>query len=168
MIETKRPVLAVLLTAWCGLNLATTSPQAFAAEVAVGLEAQGIDPWAVLRDFGDIELRDANGRPVSRSLIEAQLREVSLKSLVRNVRGSPLAHAKALARALQWLQNQPFRLQEKPDGWSVGHAVDAALASRVRERTGRVESRLVRQALHSSPGLGRNLFERLAEIARRC
>ena len=45
-----------------------------AAERAVGIEAQGVDPMVALRNSQDLDVRDELGRPVSAKLVAAQLK----------------------------------------------------------------------------------------------
>lgn len=50
------------------------------AEDAVGLEAQGVDPWAAFLNRQDLDVRDELGRPVRREVIERQLRGAGLEA----------------------------------------------------------------------------------------
>jgi len=68
------------------------------AEQAVGLEAQGVDPWAALST--DLDVRDELGRPVRREVIERQLSESGLKSAEGASVFSALPRLKSLLRFL--------------------------------------------------------------------
>jgi hypothetical protein len=72
-------------------------------EQAVGLEAQGVDPWVALRP-GGLDVRDELGRPVRAGVIEAQLKAVNAEAAVQASFSSRLPKAGAVIRMLELLQ----------------------------------------------------------------
>lgn len=83
--------------------LAAATGQA-GAEEAVGLEAQGVDPWAALLNPHRLDVRDELGRPVSARLIERQLKLGQASGAERASYASRLPQAKAVIRALELLE----------------------------------------------------------------
>ncbi len=63
-------------TAWLAVWGYCLPAPAYAEPAPVGLEAQGVDPWAALHSR-DLDVRDAFNRPVSRRLIEGQIKAAS-------------------------------------------------------------------------------------------
>lgn len=63
------------------------------AEEEVGLEAQGVSPWAALENRWGLDVRDELGRPVSARRIEAQLKKASARQSTegRSARGQDIA-----------------------------------------------------------------------------
>ena len=85
---------AALLTCAPGLS----------AEQPVGLEAQGVDPWAALRNPAGLDVRDALGRPVSVKVIESQLTAARAEAAAQDAFASRLPQARVLARLLDRLE----------------------------------------------------------------
>ncbi|HBT62838.1 MAG TPA: hypothetical protein DEB40_13960 [Elusimicrobia bacterium] len=74
-----------------------------AAERAVGLDAQGVDPLVALQNAGSLDVRDELGRPVSARLIEAQLKAAQVKIAAQGAFASSLPRAaKALGPMESW------------------------------------------------------------------
>jgi hypothetical protein len=78
------------------------------AEIAVGIEAKGVDPMVALRNAQRLDLRDELGRPVSSSLIAAQLKSAQAEASADASFASRLPQARLMARALEFWQ---FSLQ---------------------------------------------------------
>lgn len=93
----------VLAVAAAMLAAAMCPTPVVAAEQAVGLEAQGVDPWAALRNGQGLDVRDANGRPVSAQLIERQLRAASARAEAQKADLSRLPKARVIFRLLELL-----------------------------------------------------------------
>lgn len=72
------------------------------AEQAVGLEAQGIDPWAALRS-GDLDVRDELGRPVRAAVIVKQLKAANTEAAAQAAYASRLPKANAVIRMLEMI-----------------------------------------------------------------
>jgi len=87
---------AVLLSAAVGISSA--------AERAVGLEAQGVDPMVALQNSQGLDLRDELGRPVSPKLIAVQLKAAQASAAAEAAFSSRLPQARAMARALELWQ----------------------------------------------------------------
>lgn len=86
------------------LLLAWAAPAA--AERAVGLEAQGVDPAFALENPLELDVRDELGRPVRRSVIERQLKASQVSAEARAAEASALPQAAAMVR---WLADfQPL------------------------------------------------------------
>jgi len=75
-----------------------------AAERAVGLDAQGVDPAVALQSAGQLDLRDELGRPISPRLIEVQLKASRAAASCDAAFSSRLPAARAMARALEFWQ----------------------------------------------------------------
>ena len=75
------------------------------AEQAVGLEAQGVDPWAALRNGQGLYVRDELGRPVSAQIIERQLRPASAAAAAASAELSRLPKAKVIFRLMEFLSS---------------------------------------------------------------
>lgn len=79
---------------------ATSSP---ALEQAVGLEAQGVDPWASLHNPLGLDVRDELGRPVSARLVESQIKAAAAKAAAAAAFSSRLPQAKTVVYLLEFL-----------------------------------------------------------------
>jgi|GEM_PF-4262916 len=75
-----------------------------AAETAVGIEAQGVDPMVALQNAQSLDLRDELGRPVSPKLIAAQLKAAQASAAADAAFSSRLPQARLMARALEFWQ----------------------------------------------------------------
>lgn len=85
--------------------LALSFPASLRAERmsdAVGLEAQGIDPWQALHNFQGLDVRDELGRPVSAVLIESQLKSRSAAQASESAWSSSLPEARAALLVLEF------------------------------------------------------------------
>lgn len=71
-----------------------------AAETAVGMEAQGVDPMVALQNSLHLDLRDELGRPISSKLIAAQLKAAQASASAEAAYSSSLPKARAMAWAL--------------------------------------------------------------------
>lgn len=95
------------------------------AEQSVGLEAEGVDPSAALHNSLGLDVRDANGRPVSRELIEKQLAEARLSAASETTVFSGLPKLKAilkflaLAMPLKAWFGASRRAVPLPDAWAM-------------------------------------------------
>lgn len=72
-------------------------------EQAVGLEAQGVDPWAALRP-GGLDVRDELGRPVRAEIIETQVKAANAEAAARASFSSRLPKAGTIIRLLELLE----------------------------------------------------------------
>src|SRR5579872_3136370 len=90
----RRSLLPALLAA---AALAAASLPLQAAERAVGLEAQGVDPMVALHNPSGLDVRDAEGRPVSAAVIARQLKAASAQSTADASYVSRLPQARAVA-----------------------------------------------------------------------
>lgn len=84
------------------LALALALPAA--AERAVGLDAQGVDPMAALHNARGLDVRDQYGRPVSARLIEAELKQANTQAAVEAAYASTLPRAAEMAAVLAMLE----------------------------------------------------------------
>lgn len=73
----------------------------------VGIEAQGVSPWAVLHNRWNLDIRDAMNRPVSRRLVESQLKAAATREVVENTYASRLPKARAMAAVLEVVRLVP-------------------------------------------------------------
>ena len=71
-----------------------------AAEIAVGIEARGVDPMVALRNSQGLDLRDELGRPISPRLIETQLKAAQASASAEAAFSSRLPKARAMAWGL--------------------------------------------------------------------
>jgi len=79
-----------------------------AAETPVGIEARGVDPMVALQNPQGLDLRDELGRPVSPSLIAAQLKAAQAKAAADAAFSSRLPKARAMARILEFWRASLF------------------------------------------------------------
>ncbi len=84
------------------LALLTVSLRAM-AETPVGLAAQGVDPRVAVENAWGLDVRDEQGRPVTREQVQADLKAVSVKRAGENAFTSALPKAKAVFAALELL-----------------------------------------------------------------
>lgn len=101
-----RRLVAAVAVAWYGAAIADTA----LAEQAVGLEAQGIDPWAALKNPGKLDVRDELGRPVSARLIERQLKAARAQEAIKVSFASRAPKAKTVAWLLEMFTAAAVRL----------------------------------------------------------
>ena len=83
-----------------------------AAEQAVGLQAQGVDPMAALHNAAGLDVRDELGRPVSAEVIAKELKAASAQAAAASAFTSRLPQAKAVTYMLELLKvaRAAFRL----------------------------------------------------------
>jgi hypothetical protein len=123
MTETKRgaTVLAVLALAIAGA-LAVPSR---AAEQAVGLEARGVDPNAALHNDLGLDVRDAEGHPVSAALINQQLAAAHREKVSEGAALSRLPKARLVFRLLDLIHSLggswslPFEMFSAAAVWAL-------------------------------------------------
>lgn len=84
------------------LALLTVSLRA-AAETPVGLAAQGVDPRAAVENAWGLDVRDEQGRPVTREKVLSDLKTAAVKRAGENAYASSLPKAKAVLSALELL-----------------------------------------------------------------
>lgn len=94
-----------------------------AAETAVGLDAQGVDPMAAVDNRWGLDVRDELGRPVSGEKILTELKAASAARAAANAFASKLSDAAALLAAVELLRHARTNLRE------LGGAAHRALAS---------------------------------------
>src|SRR5688500_7143134 len=80
-----------------------TAASAATAEMPVGLEAQGVDPWASLHNTQKLDVRDELGRPVSASVIESQMKAIAVEKAADDTYASRLAEARGVVRWVELL-----------------------------------------------------------------
>lgn len=83
--------------------LLAAAPSSAWAEQAVGLEAQGVSPWAALRP-GGLDVRDELGRPVRAAVIEAQVKAANAQAAAQAGYASRLPKAQTIIRLLELLE----------------------------------------------------------------
>lgn len=103
------------------LVLGAAGPVRAAGEV--GVEAQGVSPWAVLHNRWNLDVRDAKNRPVSRRLVESQLKAAASRQAVENTYASRLPKARAMAAVLQVIRLAQWALRAVlppplPEAWA--------------------------------------------------
>jgi hypothetical protein len=84
------------------------------AETAVGLDAVGVDPLVSLSNPGNLDVRDAQGRPVSATLVAAQVKQARAKAASEAAFASRLPEAAAVAAFLEMLQALRHALRGGP------------------------------------------------------
>jgi hypothetical protein len=84
------------------LALALLAP-AGRAETAAGLDAQGVDPRAAVENRWGLDVRDAQGRPVTREQVLSDLKGATVKRAADNAFTSSLPKARAVLSALELL-----------------------------------------------------------------
>lgn len=92
------------------LALAIAAPAA--AETAVGLDAQGVDPMAAVDNRWGLDVRDELGRPVSGEKILTELKSASAARAAANAFASRLPQARVLLAALELLGRAGACLRE--------------------------------------------------------
>jgi hypothetical protein len=73
------------------------------AEIAAGLDAQGVDPRAAIENSWGLDVRDELGRPVTREKVLADLKSAAVKRAADNSFTSALPRARAVLSALELL-----------------------------------------------------------------
>lgn len=73
------------------------------AETAVGLAAQGVDPRAAVENSMGLDVRDAEGRPVTKQQVLADIKAAAVKRAGETAYASNLPKAKAVFSALELL-----------------------------------------------------------------
>lgn len=84
------------------LALALLAPAA-RAESPAGLDAQGVDPQAAIENRWGLDVRDAEGRPVTREKVLSDLKEAAVARAADNAYASRLPKARAVLTALELL-----------------------------------------------------------------
>lgn len=101
-----------------------------AAERAVGLDAQGVDPLVSLSNPGNLDVRDALGRPVSAELVAAQVKQARAKAASEAAFASKLPQAAAVAALLEMLQALRLTLRGGAAGLPLQRLFALPLTSR--------------------------------------
>lgn len=104
------------------------------AEQAVGLEAQGVDPLVSLSNPGNLDVRDALGRPVSAQLVAAQVKQARVKAASEAAFASRLPQAAAVAALLEMIQALRLALRTTPSGRPIRAQFALAPASRTTDK----------------------------------
>jgi hypothetical protein len=73
------------------------------AEIAAGLDAQGVDPRVAIENSWGLDVRDELGRPVTREKVLADLKGAAVKRAAENSFTSALPKARAVLSALELL-----------------------------------------------------------------
>lgn len=105
------------------LALALALARPAAAEVAVGLDARGVDPMAAVTDRWGLDVRDELGRPVSGEKVLGELKRASAARAAANAFTSKLQHAAAFFSSLDLLERGEASLA------AFAAALPAALAT---------------------------------------
>jgi hypothetical protein len=104
---------------------AAVLPTPVFAEHAVGLEAQGVDPWASLHNSQGLDVRDALGRPVRAEVITRQLGAAAAHELAQKAVLSSLPKARVIFQLLDRLPDLtgywglPFPLVPARGVWAL-------------------------------------------------
>lgn len=104
---------------------ATLAVPVFAVEHAVGLEAQGVDPWASLHNSQGLDVRDALGRPVRAEVIQRQLGALAAEQIAQKAALSSLPKARVIFKLLDRLPalagfwGLPFPLVPERGVWAL-------------------------------------------------
>ncbi len=94
---------------------ASAAPKrARARESAVGVEARGIDPLAALRNRWGLDLRDAQGRPVSPGVMARELKKASAHAAADSTYASKLPRARGAALFFELLEALGLSLKPPP------------------------------------------------------
>jgi hypothetical protein len=105
------------------LALALVLARPAAAEVAVGLDARGVDPMAAVNDRWGLDVRDELGRPVSGEKVLGELKRASAARAAANAFASKLKDAAVLLSGMELLDRAQASL------WAFSAALPAALAT---------------------------------------
>lgn len=103
------------------LALALACPAA--AEVAVGLDAKGVDPMAAVNDRWGLDVRDELGRPVSGEKVLGELKQASAARAAANAFASKVQGAAAVLADLELFPRLPAGIAQ------LALALPAALAT---------------------------------------
>lgn len=100
------------------LALALLAP-AGRAEIAAGLDAQGVDPRAAVENKWGLDVRDEMGRPVSGERVLADLKGAAVKRAADNAFTSSLPKARAVLSALELLADAAHTLRMAATGFAL-------------------------------------------------
>lgn len=100
--------LALALLAPCGR-----------AETAVGLAAQGVDPRVAVDNRLGLDVRDAQGRPVTREQVLSDLKGAAVKRAAAGSFTSSLPKAKVILSALELLAETAAAFRLASTGFSI-------------------------------------------------
>lgn len=100
--------LALALLAPCGR-----------AETAVGLAAQGVDPRVAVDNRMGLDVRDAQGRPVTREQVLADLKGAAVQRAAAGSFTSSLPKAKAVLSALELLAEAAAAFRLASTGFAI-------------------------------------------------
>lgn len=99
------------------LVLALLAP-AGRAEVAAGLDAQGVDPRTAVENRWNLDIRDEQGRPVTREQVLADLKGASVARAAENAFTSSLPKARVVLSALELLAEAAAAFRLASNGFS--------------------------------------------------
>lgn len=100
------------------LALALLAP-AGRAEIAAGLDAQGVDPRAAVENKWGLDVRDERGRPVTRERVLADLKGATVKRAADNSFTSSLPKARAVLSALELLADAADSFRMAATGFAL-------------------------------------------------
>lgn len=100
------------------LALALLAP-AGRAETAAGLDAQGVDPRAAVENKWGLDVRDSQGRPVTREQVLSDLKGAAVARAADNAFTSSLPKARAVLSALELLADFPEAFRMAATGFAL-------------------------------------------------
>lgn len=89
------------------------------AEIAAGLDAQGVDPRAAVENRWGLDVRDALGRPVARAQVLADLKGAAVARAAENAFTSRLPKARAVLSALELLASAAAAFRVAASGFAL-------------------------------------------------
>ena len=89
------------------------------AETAVGLDALGVDPRAAVENRWGLDIRDEQGRPVTREKVLSDLKGAAVTRAAKNAFTSRLPKAQAVLSALELLAEAAGALRMAVAGFAV-------------------------------------------------
>lgn len=89
------------------------------AETAVGLDAQGVDPRAAISNQWGLDVRDAQGRPVTAQKVLADIKGATVKRAAANAFSSKLPNAKIVLSALELLAEAAAAFRLAAEAFSI-------------------------------------------------
>jgi hypothetical protein len=89
------------------------------AETAAGLDAQGVDPRAAVENRWGLDVRDAQGRPVTREQVLSDLKGATVQRAAANAFTSSLPKASAVLSALELLAEAAAAFRMAAEGFPL-------------------------------------------------
>ena len=102
------------------------------AESAAGLDAQGVDPRAAVENRLGLDVRDAQGRPVTREQVLADLKGATVRRAAANAFASSLPKAGAVLSALELLADAAAAFRMAAEGFPLPNLLPGLPGGRPR------------------------------------